>query len=221
MRARACCLCRQSTPISVYERINRGCTTGETAVVTQDYFPIKMYFMLYVLLCTYLVTTYSVLYYCCTEIFPNSCSILFPNQVCAHDVCMQVIQGKLDEHFPLMVFQTGSGTQTNMNCNEVISNRYHTTAVTSTSASCLYQVVASCSLASISCNATSSDHTYQTVLCTCESQCQPQLLFFFCFDAVTKRAYCLLCFAVGRAYIRDTFSMLRRTHTFIFMSFVC
>jgi len=35
----------------------------------------------------------------------------------------QVIQGKLDDHFPLVVFQTGSGTQTNMNCNEVISNR--------------------------------------------------------------------------------------------------
>lgn len=37
---------------------------------------------------------------------------------------VQVIQGKFDEHFPLVVFQTGSGTQTNMNCNEVISNRY-------------------------------------------------------------------------------------------------
>ncbi|TMW62384.1 hypothetical protein Poli38472_009877 [Pythium oligandrum] len=34
-----------------------------------------------------------------------------------------VIQGKLDEHFPLVVFQTGSGTQSNMNTNEVISNR--------------------------------------------------------------------------------------------------
>ena len=34
-----------------------------------------------------------------------------------------VIEGKLDEHFPLRVWQTGSGTQTNMNANEVISNR--------------------------------------------------------------------------------------------------
>ena len=34
-----------------------------------------------------------------------------------------VISGKLDEHFPLKVWQTGSGTQTNMNVNEVISNR--------------------------------------------------------------------------------------------------
>jgi len=35
----------------------------------------------------------------------------------------EVIAGKLDEHFPLSVWQTGSGTQTNMNVNEVISNR--------------------------------------------------------------------------------------------------
>jgi fumarate hydratase class II len=34
-----------------------------------------------------------------------------------------VISGKLDEHFPLRIWQTGSGTQTNMNANEVISNR--------------------------------------------------------------------------------------------------
>jgi fumarate hydratase class II len=35
----------------------------------------------------------------------------------------EVIEGKLDEHFPLVVWQTGSGTQTNMNANEVISNK--------------------------------------------------------------------------------------------------
>jgi fumarate hydratase, class II len=35
----------------------------------------------------------------------------------------EVIEGKLDDHFPLRVWQTGSGTQTNMNANEVISNR--------------------------------------------------------------------------------------------------
>ncbi|MBS1718148.1 MAG: class II fumarate hydratase [Armatimonadetes bacterium] len=35
----------------------------------------------------------------------------------------EVIAGKLDDHFPLVVFQTGSGTQSNMNGNEVISNR--------------------------------------------------------------------------------------------------
>src|SRR5215470_1904406 len=35
----------------------------------------------------------------------------------------EVLEGKLDEHFPLSVWQTGSGTQTNMNANEVIANR--------------------------------------------------------------------------------------------------
>jgi len=38
-------------------------------------------------------------------------------------VCDEVLAGKLDDHFPLVVYQTGSGTQTNMNVNEVISNR--------------------------------------------------------------------------------------------------
>ena len=37
--------------------------------------------------------------------------------------CDEVISGKLDEHFPLVVWQTGSGTQSNMNANEVIANR--------------------------------------------------------------------------------------------------
>ncbi len=37
--------------------------------------------------------------------------------------CDEVIAGKLDDHFPLVVWQTGSGTQSNMNANEVISNR--------------------------------------------------------------------------------------------------
>ena len=35
----------------------------------------------------------------------------------------EVIDGKLDDHFPLVIYQTGSGTQTNMNVNEVLSNR--------------------------------------------------------------------------------------------------
>ncbi|EAE8991870.1 class II fumarate hydratase [Listeria monocytogenes] len=37
-------------------------------------------------------------------------------------VCDQIIQGELDEHFPLVVWQTGSGTQSNMNVNEVIAH---------------------------------------------------------------------------------------------------
>ena len=40
-------------------------------------------------------------------------------------VCNEIINGKLDDHFPLVIWQTGSGTQTNMNVNEVISNRAH------------------------------------------------------------------------------------------------
>lgn len=40
--------------------------------------------------------------------------------------CDEIISGSLDDHFPLVVWQTGSGTQTNMNLNEVIANRAHT-----------------------------------------------------------------------------------------------
>lgn len=39
------------------------------------------------------------------------------------EAAKEVIDGKLDDHFPLVIYQTGSGTQTNMNVNEVISNR--------------------------------------------------------------------------------------------------
>ncbi len=35
----------------------------------------------------------------------------------------EVAEGKLDSHFPLVIWQTGSGTQSNMNANEVIANR--------------------------------------------------------------------------------------------------
>ncbi len=43
-------------------------------------------------------------------------------------VCDEIIEGKLDDQFPLVVWQTGSGTQSNMNCNEVIANRAHVLA---------------------------------------------------------------------------------------------
>ena len=50
---------------------------------------------------------------------------LLPEEKCKLLVAAadEVIEGKLDAHFPLVVWQTGSGTQTNMNVNEVISNR--------------------------------------------------------------------------------------------------
>ncbi len=40
-------------------------------------------------------------------------------------VCDEIIAGKLDDNFPLVIWQTGSGTQSNMNVNEVVANRAH------------------------------------------------------------------------------------------------
>ena len=40
-------------------------------------------------------------------------------------VCEEILDGKLDDQFPLVIWQTGSGTQSNMNTNEVIANRAH------------------------------------------------------------------------------------------------
>ncbi len=40
-------------------------------------------------------------------------------------VCDEILEGKLEDQFPLVVWQTGSGTQSNMNCNEVIAYRGH------------------------------------------------------------------------------------------------
>ena len=46
-----------------------------------------------------------------------------PHGMAIVEAASEVIAGKLDEHFPLVVWQTGSGTQSNMNANEVIANR--------------------------------------------------------------------------------------------------
>ena len=43
-------------------------------------------------------------------------------------VCDEILEGKLDDQFPLVIWQTGSGTQSNMNVNEVIANRGHVLA---------------------------------------------------------------------------------------------
>jgi fumarate hydratase, class II len=43
-------------------------------------------------------------------------------------VCDEILDGKLDDNFPLVIWQTGSGTQSNMNMNEVIANRAHALA---------------------------------------------------------------------------------------------
>ena len=56
-------------------------------------------------------------------------SILMPNKMTSEklfaieNAANEIINGELNEHFPLVVYQTGSGTQSNMNVNEVISNR--------------------------------------------------------------------------------------------------
>lgn len=56
----------------------------------------------------------------------NECGIL-PNEKAKliAQVCDEILEGKLDDQFPLVVWQTGSGTQSNMNVNEVVANRAH------------------------------------------------------------------------------------------------
>ena len=54
----------------------------------------------------------------------EACGVLPPQKSeLIQQACNEVIEGKLDDHFPLSIWQTGSGTQTNMNTNEVIANR--------------------------------------------------------------------------------------------------
>ena len=56
-----------------------------------------------------------------SELKPEKMTAEKTAAICA--ACDQVIDGTLNDHFPLVVWQTGSGTQSNMNANEVISNR--------------------------------------------------------------------------------------------------
>lgn len=56
----------------------------------------------------------------------NKCGVLSEEKMKAiAEVCDEISEGKLDSEFPLVVWQTGSGTQSNMNLNEVIANRAH------------------------------------------------------------------------------------------------
>ena len=64
---------------------------------------------------------------CPARMTPERCSA-----ICK--ACDEVIAGELDTHFPLAVWQTGSGTQSNMNANEVIANRANVLAAGLTSA---------------------------------------------------------------------------------------
>lgn len=56
----------------------------------------------------------------------NECGVL-PDEKAKliAQVCDEIFEGKLDDQFPLVVWQTGSGTQSNMNVNEVVANRAH------------------------------------------------------------------------------------------------
>lgn len=59
----------------------------------------------------------------------NICSVLDEDKMNAiMKVCDEITDGNLDSEFPLVVWQTGSGTQSNMNVNEVIANRAHVTS---------------------------------------------------------------------------------------------
>ncbi len=59
----------------------------------------------------------------------NECGVLSVEKTkLIAQVCDEIIAGKLDDQFPLVVWQTGSGTQSNMNVNEVIANRAHVLA---------------------------------------------------------------------------------------------
>ncbi|HAQ21419.1 MAG TPA: class II fumarate hydratase [Prolixibacteraceae bacterium] len=55
----------------------------------------------------------------------NFCLLSTDKMEIISQVCDEIISGKLDDQFPLVIWQTGSGTHTNMNCNEVIANRAH------------------------------------------------------------------------------------------------
>ncbi|GMU39976.1 MAG: fumarate hydratase class II [Chloroflexota bacterium] len=61
--------------------------------------------------------------YCSAEVNQDLGKLDAPLADAIKRAAQEVIDGKLDDHFPLVVWQTGSGTQTNMNVNEVISNR--------------------------------------------------------------------------------------------------
>merc|ERR1719148_502558 len=60
---------------------------------------------------------------CCAEYNSNEKKLPAEVGTALMNAADDITSGKLDSHFPLVIFQTGSGTQTNMNVNEVLSNR--------------------------------------------------------------------------------------------------
>ena len=54
-----------------------------------------------------------------------NCELGVLSEVLISKVCDEILTGQHDDEFPLVIWQTGSGTQSNMNCNEVVANRAH------------------------------------------------------------------------------------------------
>jgi fumarate hydratase class II len=70
-----------------------------------------------------LIRALGIVKYCCADVNEDLEKIDHTKAEAMKKAALEVIEGRLDDHFPLVVWQTGSGTQTNMNSNEVISNR--------------------------------------------------------------------------------------------------
>ena len=70
-----------------------------------------------------LIRALGIVKYCSAEVNEDLGKLDHAKADAIKKATLEVIDGRLDDHFPLVVWQTGSGTQTNMNANEVISNR--------------------------------------------------------------------------------------------------
>ncbi len=70
-----------------------------------------------------LIRALGIVKYCSAEVNDDLGKLDHTKADAIKKAALEVIEGGLDDHFPLVVWQTGSGTQTNMNANEVISNR--------------------------------------------------------------------------------------------------
>jgi fumarate hydratase class II len=70
-----------------------------------------------------LIRALGIVKYCSAEVNEDLGKLGGTKAEAIRNAALEVIEGRLDDHFPLVVWQTGSGTQTNMNANEVISNR--------------------------------------------------------------------------------------------------
>ena len=72
-----------------------------------------------------IVYAYAILKKACSKSNHELGAIEKDKMILINKACQEIIDGKYDEQFPLVIWQTGSGTQTNMNVNEVISNVAH------------------------------------------------------------------------------------------------